>query len=170
VSRLRGKRLGKSERRTLLRAAAAGDVPVVIVPVGPSQAAQTAERRAVSTLRQYGLITVPDYTIRLTPGNDPSGMLSWMERQYVVARFAERTNLGEAVVQCLGAELEAGKRVRWALALDGISKAVASRCPYYPDAADAMSPVLDPGGTSALGRTSAPGPLRAAVLKSLELS
>ena len=131
ASRLRFQRLGKHERRVLLQAPPPSASPHWIVPPGPSQAAQTATRRAVARLVELKLILVPPQTMRLNPGDGPDTerLLSALRRKYMVVRCAIRTTLGQHVVEFYAPELEDGGRIRWIDHLDELTEATQGNCP-----------------------------------------
>jgi hypothetical protein len=119
ASALRFKRLGRHERRQLLDAAEPGGPPHPIRPPGPSQAEQTATRRAVANLVAHGLIRLA-----------PEEVLSELgRRRYAVLRQAWRSDLGEEIVRRYRAELEAGERIRWIYHLEPATAAALGRCP-----------------------------------------
>jgi hypothetical protein len=138
---LRAKRLGAHERRVLLRAAPIGRLAEPILPPGPSHSSQTATRRAVASLQTVGLIVVPNETRRLyRTHEDLVEVLELLNRDYAVLRYAFRTDLGEAVVQVFGDELENSGRIRWVLRLADLTGAVQARCPHRSER-DRISPV-----------------------------
>jgi hypothetical protein len=84
------------------------------LPPGPSQADQTATRRAIASLADRALIDVESGTVRIYPGDaESSDLLSALERKYLVLRRAKRTPLGEQVATHYRDELESGGRIRW---------------------------------------------------------
>ena len=128
---LLGKRLGKHERRVLLDATPPRELPSPILPDGPLQPSQTATRRAVAALREAKLIWVPEEKERVDRTHaNLAELLTVLNRQYAVVRFASRTDLGEAVVQVFAAELASGGRLRWGIKLDELAAATLARCPH----------------------------------------
>jgi hypothetical protein len=128
---LRFKRLGIHERRQLLAAGAPGDEPNRIHPPGPSQAEQTATRRAVANLVGAGLLRLSPERLRLLPGRDDRE-LARLHRKYSVVRQAWRTELGEEIARLYRPELESGRRIRWLVHLNTAAATALARCPYRP--------------------------------------
>jgi hypothetical protein len=125
---LSSKRLGKHERRQLLGAGAPDKKPKPIYPPGPSQAEQTATRRAIANLVAHGLIRLAPEQLRLVAGEDDEA-LAHLERKYAVLRQAWRTELGEEIVRRYRKQLRGGERIRWMYRLDSATEAALSRCP-----------------------------------------
>lgn len=128
ASGLRYKRLGKHERRQLLRSAAPGGPSQPVIPPGPSQAAQTATRRAIASLVAAGLLRLAPAPVRITEAENKK-LLATLRRKYAVMRYARRTALGEEVVQAYRAELKTGGRIRWPARLDQVTQATLRWCP-----------------------------------------
>jgi hypothetical protein len=128
ADRLRSKRLGKHERHQLLHAASPEEDPRPILPLGTSHSAQTATRRAVAQLVNYGLIQVSSDQLRLVREEDAE-TLRMLDRQYAVLRLCRRTQLGQEVVNCYHEELREGKRIRWLLQLNDALEAALGACP-----------------------------------------
>lgn len=128
ADRLRFKRLGKHERHQLLCASGPQEDPRPILPLGTSQSAQTATRRAVAQLVEHRLIQVSTDQMRLM-GEEHAEILRTLNRQYAVLRLAQRTQLGQEVVNCYGEELRQGKRIRWLLQLNDALDAALLACP-----------------------------------------
>jgi hypothetical protein len=62
-------------------------------------------------------------------GEENAEILSALNRQYAVLRFAQRTQLGQEVVNYYGEELREGKRIRWLLQLNDALDAALLACP-----------------------------------------
>ena len=110
-----------------------GDDPVAIHPPNPSTAAQTATRRAVASLRRYGLIALmrvseADPTPRTLRVADPAAC-AVAGRAYMRLRFMRRTSLGEEIAKRYRQELESGGRIRWLVGLDDAREACLAACP-----------------------------------------
>jgi hypothetical protein len=129
ASALRFKRLGRHERRQLLDAAEPGGPPHPIRPPGPSQAEQTATRRAVANLVAHGLIRLAPEQLRFEGAGDEEVLSELGRRRYAVLRQAWRSDLGEEIVRRYRAELEAGERIRWIYHLEAATAAALGRCP-----------------------------------------
>lgn len=63
-------------------------------------------------------------------GEENAQTLRALSRQYAVLRLAQRTQLGQEVVNCYGKELREGKRIRWLLQLNDALEAALAACPF----------------------------------------
>jgi hypothetical protein len=105
VAGLRGVRLGRTERRVLLQAAANGDdEATVIAPPEHSRAVREATLRAARKLRVRGLLRIA-YESAQAARMRSSGPHP--------LRAAMRSPLGEEIVKRFRKELESGQRIRW---------------------------------------------------------
>ena len=85
----------------------------------------------MAALREAKLIWVPEEKERIDRTHaNLAELVTVLNRQYAVLRFASRTDLGEAVVQVFAAELACGGRLRWGIKLEELAAATLARCPY----------------------------------------
>jgi hypothetical protein len=130
---IRTKRLGKHERRLLLNAAPPDKKPKPVYPPGPSQAEQTATRRAIANLVAHGLIELAPEQLRLQAGDDDEA-LARLGRKYAVLRMAWRTPLGDAIVHHYRKQLRGSERIRWMYHLDAATEMALDGCPVRSEA------------------------------------
>jgi len=133
-------------RGLLLRAGSYRTGPATPVVTGGSDAAASADRRAIASLRRAGLIVVRpgerfslahDFGNAIRGGNDDLRMMqlavALRRKEFFIPRFLFRTALGQEVVERWTHELETGKAIRWDARLEDARDAIIAGCPHFGD-------------------------------------
>lgn len=117
-------RLGRHERRILLQASSPDRESVIVAPEGPGRAADEAHRRAIRRLFAAGLLWVGWRRVYVETRTQTKARWEHMAgrwwqtggqpiRREYRKRAVWRSPLGQALVERLRSQLEAGARIRW---------------------------------------------------------